>query len=149
MLFRSCCGEQPGPTDPKPGIHGPGGGRIGTLVIGRCVRQNHKDATPYNHYSLLRSLEDLYGLRTGGTDGKGHLGYAAAAGLKSFGKDLFAHCTKRPIKPASYTAAAPMTSDHGSAVPADIAAGLLAAGTVSTAAVAVGRRRVRASRQSA
>ena len=88
----SCCNEKPGPTDPMPGLVGPGGGKIGTLVIGRCVAHGRRDATPYNHYSLLRSLEDLYGITTGGTDGHGHLGYAAAKGLKPFGSDLFSSC---------------------------------------------------------
>jgi hypothetical protein len=88
----SCCGEQPGPTDPMPGIHGPGGGRTGTLAIGRCITPGSKVATPYNHYSLLRSLEDLFGITSGGTDGKGHLGFAAATGLSPFGRDVFSHC---------------------------------------------------------
>jgi hypothetical protein len=88
----SCCGEQPGPTDPLPGIYGTGGGRVGTLAIGRCVAPGAKNATPYNHYSLLRSLEDLFGISSGGSDGKGHLGYAGAAGLAPFGKDVFSHC---------------------------------------------------------
>lgn len=88
----SCCNEQPGPTEAQPGLSGPGGGRIGTLVIGKCVRAGAKDATPYNHYSLLRSMEDLFGITTGGTDGDGHLGFAAASGLKPFGSDLFDDC---------------------------------------------------------
>jgi hypothetical protein len=88
----SCCGEQAGPTDPMPGITGPGGGRVGTLVIGHCVARGKHDATPYNHYSLLRSLEDIYGITSGGTDGHGHLGYAAASGLRPFGDDLFSRC---------------------------------------------------------
>jgi hypothetical protein len=88
----SCCNEQPGPSDPLPGLTGPGGGRIGTMVIGRCVRKGRKDATPYNHYSLLRSLEDIFGITSGGSDGKGHLGYAGATGLAPFGSDLFARC---------------------------------------------------------
>ncbi|HVV76258.1 MAG TPA: alkaline phosphatase family protein [Mycobacteriales bacterium] len=88
----SCCNEQPGPTDPLPGLSGPGGGKIGTLVIGHCVAEGRRDRTPYNHYSLLRSLEDIFGIKTGGTDGHGHLGYAAAAGLRPFGRDLFSHC---------------------------------------------------------
>jgi hypothetical protein len=87
-----CCGEKPGPNEALPGVSGPGGGRIGTMVVGRCVKRGAKDATPYNHYSLLRSLEDLFGITTGGTDGHGHLGYAAASGLHSFGSDLFASC---------------------------------------------------------
>jgi hypothetical protein len=88
----SCCGEQPGPDSPLPGIWGNGGGRVGALVIGRCVAHGKKDAAAYNHYSLLRSMEDLFGVRTGGSDGKGHLGYAGAAGLTSFGRDLFSAC---------------------------------------------------------
>ena len=43
----------------------------------------------YNHYSALRSYEDLLGLRRGGTDGRGHLGFAAAPGLAPFGTDVF------------------------------------------------------------
>jgi phosphatidylinositol-3-phosphatase len=88
----SCCNERPGPTDPLPGLTGSGGGKIGTLVIGRCVAHGRRDATPYNHYSLLRSLENIFGIRTGGTDGHGHLGYAAAPGLRAFGSDLFSRC---------------------------------------------------------
>jgi len=89
----SCCNEQPGPTDPQPGIRGPGGGRIGTLVIGHCVGAGRKVKTPYNHYSLLRSLENLFGIHHGGSDGKGHLGYAGAKGLKAFGSDVFNKCS--------------------------------------------------------
>ncbi|MDQ1747470.1 MAG: phosphatidylinositol-3-phosphatase [Frankiaceae bacterium] len=96
----SCCGETFGPNSPFPGIYpesgnGQGGGLVGALAIGRCVRPGATDATPYNHYSLLRSLEDLYGVTTGGADGKGHLGMAGAAGLASFGPDLFASCSHR------------------------------------------------------
>jgi phosphatidylinositol-3-phosphatase len=87
-----CCNEKPGPNEHKPGIFGPGGGRIGTLVIGQCVQPGVKDARPYDHYSLLRSLENLFGISTGGSDGLGHLGYAGATGLRPFGKDLFATC---------------------------------------------------------
>ena len=43
----------------------------------------------YNHYSALRSYEDLLGLTTGGADGEGHLGFAAATGLAPFGTDVF------------------------------------------------------------
>jgi hypothetical protein len=88
----SCCNEQPGPSDPTPGITGPGGGRIGTLLLGGCVRHGAKDAKPYNHYSLLRSLENLFGITSGGSDNKGHLGYAGASGLKAFGSDVYRHC---------------------------------------------------------
>jgi hypothetical protein len=35
----------------------------------------------YNHFSLLRSVEDTFGL--------GHLGYAARPGLRTFGSDVY------------------------------------------------------------
>jgi hypothetical protein len=38
---------------------------------------------PYNHYSLLRTLENLYGVD--------YLGYAARPGLRAFGRDVFAN----------------------------------------------------------
>jgi hypothetical protein len=38
---------------------------------------------PYNHYSLLRSIEDWFGLP--------HLGYAGQQGLRTFGADVFNH----------------------------------------------------------
>ena len=88
----SCCGEQPGPDTPMPGITGIGGGRTGALVIGRCVAAGATDTTPYNHYALLRTLEDLYGISTGGSDGHGHLGYAGTDGVSSFGPDVFSAC---------------------------------------------------------
>jgi phosphatidylinositol-3-phosphatase len=80
----ACCGEPIGPDSPMPGITGPGGGRTGALVIGRCVEPGSRVATPYNHYSLLRSLEDLFHV--------GHLGYAGADGLRAFGRDVFRAC---------------------------------------------------------
>jgi hypothetical protein len=91
----SCCNEQPGPSDPMPGVSGPGGGRVGALLIGGCVRRGAHDAKPYNHYSLLRSLENLFGIKKGGSDHRGHLGYAGAKGLKPFGSDAYGHCPKR------------------------------------------------------
>ena len=88
----ACCGEKPGPNTLAPGQTGPGGGRIGTLVIGSCVVPGTRNATAYNHYSLLRSLEDRFGVRRGGSDGKGHLGFAGQAGLRPFGTDVFGRC---------------------------------------------------------
>jgi hypothetical protein len=78
----ACCNELPGPNSPLPGITGPGGGRVGAVVLSRFVRAGTAVTTPYNHYSLLRTIEDLFGL--------GHLGFAGQSGLDSFGLDVFA-----------------------------------------------------------
>jgi hypothetical protein len=93
----ACCGELPGPNTHAPGDAGlatdtaPGGGQIGALLLNsKYIVPGSTDTTgSYNHYSALRSYEDLLGLTTGGTDGEGHLGYAAAKGLLPFGTDVF------------------------------------------------------------
>jgi hypothetical protein len=85
----SCCGEVPGPNSSA--APGTGGGQIGALLLNaKYVAPGTTDTTgSYNHYSALRSYEDLLGLTTGGADGLGHLGYAAATGLAPFGRDVF------------------------------------------------------------
>jgi hypothetical protein len=93
----ACCGEVPGPNTHSPGNAGmgtdvdPGGGQIGALLLcAKYIAPGTVDTTgSYNHYSALRSYEDLLGLTTGGADGEGHLGFAAAKGLAPFGKDVF------------------------------------------------------------
>jgi phosphatidylinositol-3-phosphatase len=46
------------------GLHGgPGGGHVATIVVGPGVPAGGRDATPYDHYALLRSLEQRFGLR--------------------------------------------------------------------------------------
>jgi hypothetical protein len=85
----ACCGEPTGPNTPMPGLYGPGGGRTGAVLLSPYIKAGTRSDVPYNHYSALRSYEDLLGIRTGGTDGKGHLGYAAAGGLTTFGADVF------------------------------------------------------------
>jgi hypothetical protein len=79
----ACCNEQPGPNTPNPGasIVGPGGGRIGAVVLSPFVVPGTKVPKAYNHYALLRSVEDLFGLD--------HLGYAGQDGLAGFGGDLW------------------------------------------------------------
>ena len=77
----ACCDEPSGPNTALPGKTGPGGGRTGAVVVSPFVAPGTRNSTPYNHYALLRSIEDLFGL--------GHLGYAGAAGLRAFGADVF------------------------------------------------------------
>jgi len=87
----SCCGEPSGPNVTLPGVGGAGGGQTGAVVFNpRYVKAGSVDSTgAYNHYSALRTYEDLLGLTTGGADGLGHLGFASSPGLVPFGTDVF------------------------------------------------------------
>ena len=60
---RACCGETPGPAADSGGNGqtGPGGGLIGTVMVSPFITPGSKDSTPLNHYSLLASIEDLFG----------------------------------------------------------------------------------------
>jgi hypothetical protein len=105
---QSRCGSPTGPNVSNPGFSSilgmfglqsppsglyvyPGGGQVGAVVLNaRFVEPGTVNTTGiYNHYSALRSYEDLLGITTGGDDGRGHLGYAARPGLKPFGSDVF------------------------------------------------------------
>jgi len=77
---RACCGEGPGPNAGQPGIDGPGGGRVGALVISPFSAPGTTSTRAYNHYSLLGSIEALFGLR--------RLGYARTVD-HVFGADVF------------------------------------------------------------
>ena len=83
----SCCHQQPGPNlaGVRPStftvvntpslvtnlaMQGYGGDRIGAVLLSPFIIPGSTSAKPYNHYSLLRSLEDIF--RVGG-----HLGFAA------------------------------------------------------------------------
>jgi len=79
----ACCDQQPGPNSPNPGgiTQGPGGGRIGAVLLSPYIKPGSVSTTPYNHYSLLRSVEDAFGLE--------HLGFAARNGLRPFGADVY------------------------------------------------------------
>ena len=49
----ACCGSGPAPNRAGPaGRDGPGGGRVGAVVIGAAVRPGTITDVPYNHYSL-------------------------------------------------------------------------------------------------
>jgi len=77
----SCCNERPGPNVAKAGGDGPGGGRTGAVLLSPYIAPGTVSNVPYNHYSMLRSVEDLFGLA--------HLGYAGQDGLVSFGPDIY------------------------------------------------------------
>jgi hypothetical protein len=75
----ACCGEGPGPNTPAPGIYGMGGGRVGAVVVSPFVSPGSWNNTDYNHYGLLRTIEDTFGLAP--------LGYATTA--RGFGVDVW------------------------------------------------------------
>jgi phosphatidylinositol-3-phosphatase len=78
----ACCAEKPLPgARYRPGFLGPGGGRVGAIVLSPFVRPATVSAVPYNHYSLLRTVEAIFGLP--------YLGYAADEHLQLFGPDVF------------------------------------------------------------
>jgi phosphatidylinositol-3-phosphatase len=92
-----CCGEPMSPNTPNNGgpTQGNGGGRIGAVLLSPFIKPGSVNDTPYNHYSLLRSTEDMFGLP--------HLAYAAQDGLKPFEDDVFNKgpngTGKPPVKP--------------------------------------------------
>jgi hypothetical protein len=96
----ACCNEMPGLNTANPGGPsagsggGPGGGRTGTVLISQFIRPGSINDTPYNHYALLRSIEDLFALP--------YLGFAAQPGLQSFGPDVYTQgiaTRRRPSRP--------------------------------------------------
>jgi hypothetical protein len=81
----SCCGQPLFPNLPaaSAGLSRRGGGAVGALLLSPFVKAASTSQEPYNHFSLLRTIEDLFGLR--------HLGYAGASGVSSFEPSLFSH----------------------------------------------------------
>ncbi len=77
----SCCGEMPGLGSPSPGGTGPGGGDIGAVLLSPCIAPGTVSPTAYNHYTMLGSVENLFGLA--------HLGEAGLPGETYFGSDIF------------------------------------------------------------
>jgi phosphatidylinositol-3-phosphatase len=85
----ACCGERPLPgAKYPPGISGPGGGRIGAVLLSPFIRPGTVSRQQYNHYSLLRTVEAIFGLPP--------LGYAAAQDLNVLAADVFTAAAPRP-----------------------------------------------------
>jgi len=68
-----------------------GGGDTGSVLISPYITPGTVSTTFYNHYSWLRTIEDLFDVAPAspGLDGEGHIGYAAQPGLAPFGRDVF------------------------------------------------------------
>ncbi len=83
----SCCGQPrfpnlPAPTGVAASLPAEGGGQVGALLLSPFVKAHTTSQEPYSHFSLLRTIEDLFKLK--------HLGYAGAAHVESFEPSLFA-----------------------------------------------------------
>ncbi len=84
----ACCGETSGvspshPNAAEPGMGGPGGGDVGAVLLSPFIKGGTVSTVDYNHYSTLRTIEDIFGLS--------HLGDAAMPQVKPFGRDVFGH----------------------------------------------------------
>jgi len=82
----SCCGQPQFPNLPAPattvkGLPSKGGGEVGALLLSPYVKGGTTNQEPYNHFSLLRTVEDLFGLK--------HLGYAGLSGVSSFNPSVY------------------------------------------------------------
>jgi len=79
----SCCGQPLFPNVPSKSAAGAprGGGAVGALLLSPFVKAGTTDEEKFNHFSLLRTIEDLFGLK--------HLGYAGLSTVKSFEPSMF------------------------------------------------------------
>jgi hypothetical protein len=103
----SCCGEMPGPGSPEPGESGPGGGDVGAVLLSPCIAPGTVSQTAYNHYTMLGSVENLFGLS--------HLGYAGLPGETYFGSDIFNRaCGPPPTGPPGIAIHAPPLASSSS-----------------------------------
>jgi len=90
----ACCAERPLPgARLAPGFNGPGGGRVGAVVVSRFVKPGTVSEVPYNHYSMLRTVEAIFSLAP--------LGYAAEPDLARLGPDVFSAWRAAPAPPAA------------------------------------------------
>ncbi|MHB8606048.1 MAG: alkaline phosphatase family protein, partial [Thermoplasmatota archaeon] len=72
----ACCNEPTGFNTVSPGLGGPGGGKTGAILVSRCIPAGSTSDAPVNHYGLLRTIDDIFGVP--------NLGYADDAGSKDF-----------------------------------------------------------------
>jgi phosphatidylinositol-3-phosphatase len=82
----ACCGQPRFPNLPPPtglaaSLPPEGGGQVGALLLSPFVKARTISQAPFNHFSLLRTIEDLFGLK--------HLGYAAGAKVGALEPSLF------------------------------------------------------------
>jgi hypothetical protein len=91
----SCCGlphfpNMPAPTGTAAALPAEGGGQVGALLLSPYVKGGVITQEQYDHFSLLRTIEDLFALK--------HLGYAGGAKVPAFAPSLFAATPKKSKK---------------------------------------------------
>ncbi len=79
----ACCGQPLFPNAPSKSPLGTprGGGGVGALLLSPFVAPGTTSEEPFNDFSLLGTIEDLFGLE--------HLGYAGLPAVKSFEPAMF------------------------------------------------------------
>ena len=78
----ACCARPALPRSAvPPGVNGPGGGRVGAVLMSPWISPGTTSSVPYNHYSLLRFSAAAFGLQPPGL--------AASADTPLFGDDVF------------------------------------------------------------
>lgn len=79
----SCCGQPSFPNLQASATAGSGGGggEVGALMLSPFVKGGGVSEEPYDHFSLLRTIEDVFGVS--------HLGYAGLPGVRSLSPSLF------------------------------------------------------------
>lgn len=111
----------------------PGGGDTGSVLISPLIKPGTVSSRYYNHYSWLRTMEDLFltgrsctephnadtplvaGSVCGGLDRQGHLGYAAQPGLATFGPDVFTAQSYHPVPVPPFRSKGPNALSTGPA----------------------------------
>lgn len=79
----ACCSPPtyPNVADNALVTRGPGGGKVGAVMLSRFIKPGTRSMKAYNHFSFLASMESIFKLKK--------LGYAARPGLATFGRDIF------------------------------------------------------------
>jgi len=79
----ACCTKAAPPNVPNASLlpPGPGGGKVGAVLVSRFIKPGTTSSTPYNHYAMLASMENIFGLS--------RLGFAGEPGLAYFGSDVY------------------------------------------------------------
>jgi hypothetical protein len=101
----ACCNEVAANTPNAGGeTLGPGGGKIGAVLLSPYIRPGSVTQKEFNHYSLLRSTEDIFGLP--------HLGYAENPNPGAFSDDMFdaSRCFDHPLADDAGEVLAPGTA---------------------------------------